>query len=92
MKILPYAFSIATALLLGTAGSRADPVGTIVSIRGKAAAVEPDGRIRPLALKSPVFQLDQIQTEEGSSPQLMLLDEPVISLGAKSELAIDEYV
>lgn len=92
MKISQFTLSISAALILGAACSRAEPVGTIVSIRGKASAVEPSGRVRTLALKSPVSQLDKIRTEENSSLQMMLLDESVISLGARSEMTIDEYV
>ena len=70
----------------------ADPVGTIVSISGKASATAKDGAVRILALKSPVMLNDKIKTETGASLQIMFLDDSVLSQGEKSEMTVDEYV
>jgi len=37
------------------AAETADPVGSVVALRGKAVAVDPGGALRQLALKDPVF-------------------------------------
>jgi len=70
----------------------ADPVGTIVSLSGKATATAKDATVRSLELKSPVMLNDKIKTEAGASLQMMFLDDSVLSLGEKSEMTIDEYV
>jgi hypothetical protein len=83
---------IAITLLTTAAALAAEPVGSIVSLSGKATATEQNGTVRTLELKSPVFLNDQIKTEAGSSLQMMFLDESVLSVGEQSEMTIDEYV
>jgi len=81
-----------TVFLAGaTAVLAADPVGTIVSISGKATATAADGTSRNLELKSPVHLNDRIKTDAGASLQIMFVDDSVLSQGEKSEMVIDEY-
>lgn len=83
---------MAAILLTATTVFAAEPVGTIVSLKGKATAVEQNGTVRNLEIKSPVFLNDTIKTESESSLQMMFLDESILCLGEKSEMTIDEYV
>lgn len=70
----------------------ADPIGTVVSLKGKASATAQDGKARDLELKSPIMLNDKVKTEADASMQIMFLDDSVISQGEKSEMTVDEYV
>ncbi len=81
------------AMLLGALAFAApEPIGSIIFLRGKASATGVDKAVRPLKLKSTVFANDRVVTAADSRLQIMCLDDSVISLGANSEMTIDEYV
>ena len=80
-----------TAFTAG-AGLCAEPIGSVIAVKGKCSAVGSDNKSRTLELKSPVFLNDRIVTGERSSIQIMLDDESMISQGEKSEMVIDKYL
>ena len=77
---------------LAAAAEAADAIGSVIVAKGSCFAVRQNGTSRKLAVKSPIFLNDRIVTKAGSSIQIMLKDDSVISQGEKSELVIDEYV
>jgi len=67
-------------------------VGMVIALEGQATAVSPNGSVRSLELKSPIFMGDKIRTLENGKIQVVFKDNSLISQGANSELTIDEYV
>ncbi len=65
-------------------------IGKVVALRGKAQAIQSDLKVRPLALKSPVFLQDTIKTTQGRI-QLMFKDNTLITLGRNTEMVIKKY-
>lgn len=68
-----------------------DIVGKVVALRGKATAVRPGSDPRVLALKSPVYEQDTIQTGN-SRIQFMFKDNTLITLGRNTEMVLQEYL
>jgi len=68
-----------------------DSIGSVVAIRGKVTATDPEGSIRKLALKSKVYRDDTLKTEKRSRLQVMFIDNTIVSLGPNSEMIISEY-
>ncbi|MBN2163824.1 MAG: FecR domain-containing protein [Pontiellaceae bacterium] len=79
-------------LLLSVTFCGAEPIGMVVAIQGKATATDSSGTERALAMKSDIMLNDAIKTDVESRIQLMMLDDSLVSLGASSEMTIDEYV
>jgi hypothetical protein len=74
-----------------TLAAPAEPVATVVAVRGSVAAKNAKGVERPLAMKSPIFQDDVLKTGGTGRLQLMFTDNSIISLGGGSEMKIAEY-
>lgn len=66
-------------------------VGEVAAIRGQAEAVGADQIRRPLALKGQIFSDDVIVTGQKARLQVMFRDNTIISMGADSEIKIEEY-
>jgi len=92
MKTEKFIFLTVMIASMSLTAFSADPIGTIVSLNGKATATSQDGTTRNLELKSPVFLKDKIKTDVSASLQIMFLDDSVLSQGEKSEMTVDEYV
>lgn len=73
------------------AAAAPDSIGSVVAIRGKVTAVNPEGVVRKLALKSPVYLEDTLKTGKRSRLQVMFNDNTIVSLGPNSEMIIAEY-
>jgi hypothetical protein len=69
------------------------PVGTVATLQGRADS-QPSGQQtwRTLAAGVDVFIGDRIRTAEASRVKLLMRDDSVITLGAKSELVVDQMV
>ena len=81
------------ALLLAAAPAAARPeAGHVIALSGRVVASADHQPERVLALRSPVFVGDHIQTAPGARAQLFLLDDTTLSLGENSHMVIDEYV
>ena len=90
-------FGIITGIVVALAGIpmpavAADPVGSVVALRGEAHAKGVDGHLRPLQMKSPVFVKDLIVTGAKGRMQLTFQDQSFISLGSNTSLEIKEYL
>jgi len=68
-----------------------DSIGSVVAIRGKVTAADPEGTVRKLKLKAPVYLKDTLRTEKRSRLQVMFIDNTIVSLGPSSEMIIAEY-
>ena len=68
-----------------------DSIGSVVAIRGKVTAADPEGSIRKLSLKSKIYLKDTLKTEKRSRLQVMFIDNTIVSLGPNSEMIISEY-
>lgn len=69
----------------------AESAATVVSLRGKATAINAAGQERPLAIKEQLFVSDRIKTEAASRLQILFTDNTIVSLGSAAEMAIAEY-
>ncbi|UCD78618.1 MAG: FecR domain-containing protein [Desulfobacterales bacterium] len=67
------------------------PVGSVVALRGKVTAVNPDGAHRSLAVKSKIYLADTINTGRQGRVQMMFDDNTLISLGPNTAMEIAEY-
>lgn len=68
-----------------------EPVGSIVAMRGTATAHDTQGNVRPLSLKSPVYEHDELKTGPRGRIQVLFRDKTIISLGGESTIKISEY-
>ncbi|MFH7319566.1 FecR domain-containing protein [Desulfurivibrio sp. D14AmB] len=91
-------FFAALFLLLAAAGwavplkaAEAEGVAMVVALRGQVTAVDQAGEKRPLAVKSPVYVGDTIQTGPSGRLQLMFTDNTIVSLGGNAELEVAAY-
>jgi hypothetical protein len=68
-----------------------DPIGTVTEVRGEANVLR-DGR--PLAVENgfQVAARDVLKTGADGAMGVVFKDETTLSIGPKSELAIDDYV
>ena len=66
--------------------------GQIIALSGRVVATDANQAERVLAIRSPVYVGDHIQTKPGGRAQVFLLDDTTISLGEESYMVIDEYV
>ena len=80
-------------LLFATVARAQDPVGTVAALQGRAES-QATGQTawRQLALRSDVFVGERVRTGDASRVKLLMRDDSVITLGARSELTIDEQV
>ena len=68
------------------------PIGTVTFLKGNAVALGVDNRERELRLRSQIFVDDKLVCGEDGKVDVTLDDGSVVSLGAISEMVIDEYV
>jgi len=85
MVLLFVVFGGASAFALTEAGQ-------IIALTGRVVATDVNQAERELALRSPVYVGDRIQTTPGARAQVFLLDDTTISLGEESYMVIDEFV
>ena len=80
-------------LLLGGVAHAQSPAGTVAALQGTAEA-QHGGQTtwRQLALRTDVFVGERVRTGDASRLKLLMRDDSVITLGARSELTIDEQV
>lgn len=64
---------------------------TVVALRGNVQAVNANGELRDLAVKSPIHNEDTIKTGKGGRLQILFSDNTIYSLGQNSEMKIAEY-
>lgn len=76
---------------LSRAEEAAAPVGSVVAIRGSVTAVDVKGETRTLAIKSPLYLDDTVNTGKRGRLQILFTDNSVISLGRNSVVKIAKY-
>jgi len=69
-----------------------EPAGQVVAIRGEATALDVQGNMRALAIKSPVFEYEILETGPKGRIQVLFSDNTIVSLGRKSVMEIAEYL
>ena len=68
-------------------------IGSVTALQGKATVIHTGStQSEPLALQSPLYPVDLIQTEAASKIKLTFIDETVLTLGEKSKLLITSFV
>ncbi len=82
----------ALALVVGiTVQGSTDPIGRVVTLRGKVQATNAAGQVRQLQLKSPIFEKDTVDTGQSGRIQLSFRDRSFITLGPETSMEIAEY-
>lgn len=89
-KIVAFCFMMAV-LLPCLAMAQEGPIGKIKTAKGDVVAIR-SGEEISLNTGDSLYQKDIIRTKAGSSVGIIFEDNTILSLGAKSEIAIDEYV
>ncbi len=88
--------SLVICLLLSAAAAFAfenpsGSVATVVALRGQVTALDKEGNIRELSLKSPVYLHDTLITEKQGRAQILFSDNSIISLGRSTVIRIADY-
>ncbi len=68
------------------------PVGAVQEISGDATITRLDGTKEKLAINSPIYQGDVIETDSGSAINITFIDDSSFAVSEETRLAIDEYV
>ncbi|WP_027360369.1 FecR domain-containing protein [Desulforegula conservatrix] len=90
-RFIPAMFFCIVVLWTSLSVAAPTSVGEIAAIRGPAEAVGADQIRRPLAFKGQIFSDDVIVTGQKARLQVMFRDNTIISMGADSEIKIEEY-
>ncbi|WP_419784531.1 FecR family protein [Maridesulfovibrio sp.] len=69
----------------------AQEIGIVTGISGDAYAESAAG-MRPLEPGSPIYQGEELITGDGGNIEVRFVDDTLISQGANSRIALDEYV
>lgn len=84
---------LAVLLAIAAAAQAQAPAGTVASLQGRAESQRPGTPAwRTLAAGTDVFVGERIRTAESSRVKILMRDDSVITLGAKSELVVDQMV
>jgi len=67
-------------------------MGAAANVRGTVYWLTSDGRRVPITAGSPLYIGTRIVTGDDSRLQILLLDETVFTIGANSEMVLDEFV
>ena len=83
----------ASVLPTGSAGAGpAELAGVSAAVRGDVALSRAQGAARGVRSGEKIFLEDSLRSGSDSGMQVLLLDETVFTLGADSEIVIDEFV
>lgn len=84
---------ICLAILPDSASTAEEPAqaAVVVAVRGAVEAVDDQGAVRHLAVKSPLFRRDTVKTGKRGRIQILFTDNTIISLGRNSEMQITAY-
>jgi len=88
------AFLAAALLIPNTAFSTLIDIGAAGAITGKVVAKAPEGNVsdRPLSSGKTIYHKDSVTTDAKGHAQVLLLDETVFTIGANSNIVLDEFV
>lgn len=86
--------TLAAVLLLAPAVAAAAPVniGVASAVRGAVRATAPGAAGRVVETGKPVYSHDKVTTGPEGKLQILLLDETSFTVGANSEMELDEFV
>ena len=76
---------------LAAAGKAAEPVATVVAVRGEVTARNGAGTVRKLAIKDLLYLEDTITSGASGRAQIMFKDNTIFSLGSKTVLKLTDY-
>ena len=68
------------------------PVGAVNEVSGEATITRLDGTIESIAMGTPVYQGDVIETNADGAVNISFIDETSFAVSEEARLAIDEYV
>ena len=91
MKHLP--FTLSTFALLTTSFSclSADPVGKTIITRGQVMAFETESDSRKLKRRSPIYNVDTVNTQAKSKAQFRMSDGSLLAIKENTTLLISDY-
>ena len=91
-KILPI---ITLLFLIGfnvKSAPAAEAVGSVLSLEGRATAVDSSFKLRTLQVDDQVYLNDLIQTDAGAKIQIKFIDGSLLGQGERSQIKINTYV
>ncbi|BCP52727.1 hypothetical protein K32_13440 [Kaistia sp. 32K] len=95
MRVGLFRRTIAAALLVALSATAASAAETLI---GRAGAVHNKvegvvrGTARPLAVRDPLIQNQQVRTGRDATAQLLFLDETSLNVGPGSDITLDRFV
>ncbi|QEX18958.1 hypothetical protein FRZ44_42700 [Hypericibacter terrae] len=85
--------SVPTQLAQGTETSGlGDPIGEVHAITGSATVTHPNGVTGPLAVGSPIYLNDIVETGDGSAINIQFVDKTTFALADNGRIAIDKLI
>ncbi len=73
-------------------GGNAAQIGKVIKLEGAATSTSADGTKTPLAIDTPVYQGDVIETGAGSKLGISFVDKTVFSMSADARMVLDELI
>jgi hypothetical protein len=68
------------------------PVGAVQEVSGEATVTRLDGTVEEIAIGTPIYQGDIIETDADGAVNIVFADETSFAVSEEARLAIDEYV
>jgi hypothetical protein len=92
LSLRPYRLLALLVLALAGSAGAAEQAGVSAAVRGRVALARSSAAARPVASGEKIYLADALRSGDASGMQVLLLDETVFTLGANSEIVIDEFV
>lgn len=86
------ALTVGLALTVALPAQSEIEVGVTAAINTEAVSTPPGGSTRSLVLGAEIVQDEVISTTESGLAQILFLDQTTLTVGANSEIVIDEFV
>lgn len=80
-----------TEFAAGGTASDETPVGAVEEIKGNATVTRADGSIETIAIGTPIYQGDIVETDAKGAVNITFIDETSMAVSENAKLAIDEY-
>ena len=94
LSILPLALlALGASASAQLSSSALSPIGAAAAVQGRVQAVAPNTTVgRIVESGKPLFLNDHVTTDAAGHLQVLLLDETVFTLGANSDMVLDDFV
>ena len=67
------------------------PIGAVEEVKGNATVTRADGTVETIAIGTPIYQGDVVETDATGAVNIVFMDETSMAVSENARLAIDEY-